>query len=193
MRLNAFSYYVDFAISAALVALLAGTTFATGNAMQAAQWLLVVCLGFAGWTLIEYFVHRVIYHNVPYFRDLHAAHHAEPAAHIGAPPIIGIVLILMVFFTPIVTTSFIVASGLTTGMLAGYMTYMLVHHAAHHWRLPPTFWLTRIGRHHALHHHHSEQCNFGITTSIWDRMLGTAFERRGATSHPSGARSEVTP
>jgi sterol desaturase/sphingolipid hydroxylase (fatty acid hydroxylase superfamily) len=79
----------------------------------------------------------------------------------------------------------IAASSLTTGVLAGYVGYMLVHHAAHYWTVSPGSWLNQARRHHALHHYHSETFNFGITTSIWDHVFGTAVTsgREQARSH----------
>ncbi len=176
MRLNAFGYYADFFISMALIALLAAAALTQGTLTQRAQWVLCVAAGVAGWTLLEYMIHRLLYHNVPYFIELHDAHHAKPNAFIGAPPIIGIALIFLMFFMPIVALSFVAASGITAGILAGYMAYMLVHHAAHHWNLPATSWLYPARRHHALHHHHREDGNFGITTPFWDRVFGTVHE-----------------
>ncbi len=186
MRLSKLGYYADFFISLLLIVVSIGVaTFDTR--LNGAKWLLCVGLGAAAWTLIEYMIHRWIYHRVPYFRGLHEAHHAEPGADIGAPPIIGVVLILTVFYAPAATTSFVIASGLTTGVLAGYSAYMLVHHADHHWTPRPTSWLFRARRRHALHHHHSDLCNFGITTSVWDRLFGTAGAiAQGAVHHGRG-------
>ena len=175
MRLSSLSYYADYYLSLALVMGLAGSTLAAGTWIECAEWLLSACLGVAAWTLIEYLIHRFMYHHVRFFRSFHDAHHAEPTAHIGAPPVIGIVLILAVCFLPIAATRFVFASGLTSGMLIGYIAYMLAHHAAHFWQLSTGSWLNRLGRHHLLHHYQSKECNFGITTSFWDKVFGTAF------------------
>ena len=176
MRLSRLAYYIDFVISAGLVVGLAGYTISVAASIELGQWLLYAGLGAAGWTLIEYAVHRVIYHHAPYFRDLHDAHHAQPNAYIGAPPLIGIIIIVAVFFAPVVKVSHVAATGLTAGVLLGYMAYMLIHHAAHYWVLTPTSWLYRTRRHHALHHYNSNRGNFGITTSFWDHAFGTAIE-----------------
>jgi len=175
MRLNALFYYADFFLSAALILVLAVCMLMEATAAIAAQWLAAASLGFAAWTLVEYFVHRVLYHNVPYFVELHDAHHAEPDAFIGAPAVIGIVLFFLLLYFPISVVSVNAAGGVTAGMLAGYMAYMLLHHAAHHWNVPPGTWLYRARHHHALHHHHSEEGNYGITTPFWDHVFGTAL------------------
>jgi sterol desaturase/sphingolipid hydroxylase (fatty acid hydroxylase superfamily) len=174
MRLSKLCYYGDFFVSLALIVLMAGSAVILPTWPQRAVWLVFALLGAAGWTLVEYLLHRWLYHHVSFFREAHAAHHAEPNAHIGAPPVIGILLIFGIFYAPLATVYPIAASGLTTGVLGGYVAYMLVHHAAHYWTVRPGSWLYHARRHHALHHYHSQDCNFGITTAMWDRVFGTA-------------------
>lgn len=178
MRLNALAYYADFFISFALILMLAVTASWNGTLATVAQWTSCALAGFMVWTLLEYFVHRVLYHNVPYFVEMHDAHHAEPNAYIGAPPVIGVVLILALCYAPIVPFNELAASGFTAGMFAGYMAYMLLHHAAHYWNVRPGTWLYMARRHHALHHYHHEEGNYGIVTSLWDHAFGTNLEHR---------------
>jgi sterol desaturase/sphingolipid hydroxylase (fatty acid hydroxylase superfamily) len=177
MRLSQLSYYADFFLSAACVVGLIVLVAMHAEGIQLAGWLCYVVLGGVGWTLLEYATHRWIYHRVPFFKELHNAHHAEPDAHIGAPPVIGLVIIFGLFFVPIVGTSLLAACGVTTGMLLGYMAYMLVHHAAHYWTLPAGTWLYQARHHHAVHHYRAVEGNYGITTTVWDHAFGTAYGR----------------
>ncbi len=178
MRLSALGYYVDFFISLALVVGLAAAALLSGPWQQSGQWGACFLAGLLVWTFVEYLVHRILYHNVAYFERLHDAHHAEPNAYIGAPPIIGVVGIILLFFVPFVWVSFVAASGVTSGVLTGYMAYMLTHHAAHFWNVPPSSLFYHLRRHHALHHHHHDLGNYGITTSFWDHVFGTSLEGR---------------
>lgn len=183
MRLNTFAYYADFFLSLALVAVLAVRLVMGGTWFNVAQWTLSLAGGIALWTLAEYTIHRWIYHRVPVFQKFHDEHHAKPAAMIGAPPAIGIALILVIVYAPALTVSIAVASGLTAGMLLGYMAYQLVHHASHFWRPAPGSYLYRTRLHHSLHHYHSEQGNYGITTAYWDEVFGTALKPRRQPSN----------
>lgn len=45
--------------------------------------------GLAGWTAIEYAMHRFVLHGMPPFRAWHALHHARPSARIGAPTLLS--------------------------------------------------------------------------------------------------------
>lgn len=176
MRLNTLSYYADFFLSGALVLVLVSSKVWNPAPVEILAALAFVAAGFATWTLFEYLVHRLLYHNVAYFQKLHDAHHAEPNAFIGAPPVIGVVLIIVMTYVPVMPFSTLAAVFMTSGMLLGYMAYMLLHHAAHYWNLPANSWLYQARRHHALHHFHQVEGNYGITTAFWDHVFGTAIE-----------------
>ena len=177
MRLSKLSYFADFYISMVLIAGLASFGSMLPTWLKRGEWVLYASLGFVLWTLLEYAIHRWLYHHVPYFKDIHEAHHAEPNAYIGAPATVGIALIFAIFFAPLATFNVVAASGLTAGVLMGYLAYMILHHAAHYWTLPPGSWLYQARRHHALHHYSSQASNFGIITSFWDHVFGTATRR----------------
>jgi sterol desaturase/sphingolipid hydroxylase (fatty acid hydroxylase superfamily) len=184
MRLSAVSYYADFFLGAAAILLLivrmvpGDEALAQGFESLIAYRIACVVAGFVLWTLFEYAVHRVLYHNIPFFRAMHDAHHAEPNAFIGAPPVIGVVLVIAITYWPIASINDMAASGLTVGMLLGYMAYMVLHHAAHYWNVATGSWLYQARRHHALHHHHRLEGNYGITTAFWDHVFGSALEPR---------------
>jgi hypothetical protein len=59
----------------------------------------------------------------------------------------------------------------------GYVFYCLIHHGSHHWNFRNR-WLRRMRRHHLIHHAHPHT-NWGFTTSLWDHVFGTAYQRGG--------------
>jgi len=67
-------------------------------------------------------------------------------------------------------------------LYVGYNYFALVHHLQHHRGkdLAGVAYLPRLERLHALYHHR-QVVNFGISTTIWDRLFGT-FE---PTNEPS--------
>lgn len=178
MRLSRIAYHADFVLAPLLALLLAWTAPGLATVAGVGAWLGWVVGGFVVWTLLEYAVHRFVYHHVPYFRDVHDAHHADPRGLIGAPPIVALILIMATFYAPASSLGATAASGFTIGALAGYFAYMTLHHAAHHWRTTPGTWLHLARRHHAQHHHAGVEGNFGITTSLWDHVFGTALQPR---------------
>jgi sterol desaturase/sphingolipid hydroxylase (fatty acid hydroxylase superfamily) len=64
----------------------------------------------------------------------------------------------------------------TTGIATGYLWYVFVHYSTHHWRPRRNSYLYRARLRHACHHHLSRSGNFGVTTSAWDHVFGTALE-----------------
>lgn len=178
MRLSTFSYYADFFLAAGFILFLTASIFKELSVAGSAQVAGFAAAGFVIWTMLEYFVHRVLYHHVPFFKELHDAHHQEPDGFIGAPPVIGIALIFVITYLPLASISALAAHGMTIGMLIGYMGYMVLHHSAHHWKPRKGSWLWRARRHHALHHHLGVEGNYGIVTSFWDHMFGTSLQPR---------------
>lgn len=180
MRLSATAYYADFYLGGAIILalLFRGVVLALADDafIGLSIWLSFALVGLVAWSLAEYAVHRFAYHRVPFLQRLHDAHHAAPNELIGAPPLIGIIIIFAFGFLPFFAFAPQAACGLTSGLLVGYMAYMLVHHASHYWKPRPGTWLHALRRHHAFHHYRSEDCNFGIITSFWDHVFGTALE-----------------
>ena len=66
------------------------------------------------------------------------------------------------------------AALLVFGLYAGYNYFALLHHWQHHRSqdLAGVTYLRRLERLHHLHHHRPV-VNFGISTTIWDRLFGT--------------------
>jgi sterol desaturase/sphingolipid hydroxylase (fatty acid hydroxylase superfamily) len=75
-----------------------------------------------------------------------------------------------------VSRSLIVASGLMTGIWAGFLYYELVHYRVHCTATNSGFIARQRRRH--FHHHfaHPDEC-FGVTTPVWDFVFGTGHRR----------------
>jgi sterol desaturase/sphingolipid hydroxylase (fatty acid hydroxylase superfamily) len=134
----------------------------------------IALVGLASWTLIEYLLHRFILHGLQPFKRWHAEHHDRPTALICTPTVLSASLIAVLVFLPaLLLGGAWRASALTLGVLVGYLTYAITHHATHHWR-GREGWMLRRKRMHALHHSasHQPQC-FGVSSALWDHMLGT--------------------
>lgn len=133
----------------------------------------LVLLGLAGWTLVEYAMHRFILHGLAPFRGWHAQHHARPTARIASPTILSAGLIFGLVFLPVLVLADVwSACALTLGLLIGYFGYAVTHHATHHWNIDSP-WLKRRKRAHALHHHLARPGSYGVTSSFWDQVFGS--------------------
>lgn len=139
-------------------------------------------VGVLSWTLVEYLLHRFVFHWVevaePWrtmFSGLHMAHHEAPDSStlIVAPPVVSFTfatLFFLIFWT--LTQNLAAAALLITGLFTGYCIYEWVHFATHQYAMT-----SRLGRvlkkYHLQHHHKHPNKGFGVTSPFWDRVFGT--------------------
>ena len=183
MKLSKALYFGDFVAAPLAILVLAAMALGRGG-HEALPWLLALLAGFGTWTLIEYAVHRWLYHRVPFFEKFHDAHHADPDGLIGAPSFFAIIVLLALFFAPLLVLGFVIASGFGSGTLIGYVLYMLVHHASHHVAPKPGSLLYAARIRHMAHHYHVRPGNYGIITDFWDRMFSTHLKGRSRAPRP---------
>jgi len=177
MPINKFFYYGDFFANPFAVIVLIYVAFAAGGMQAVPVFAGSLIIGVVIWTLVEYLVHRFVYHHAPFFSALHDSHHKAPASFIGVPSFVSSGFLIAVCFFPVRMFDAIAACGFTSGMLIGYAAYMFVHHATHHFSIEPGHWLYKSRVRHMAHHYH-DNANFGVSTGFWDRVFGTTGVRR---------------
>ena len=90
--------------------------------------------GLAGWSLIEYAMHRFVFHGIEPFQRMHGEHHRRPQALIATPTVLSLALILVLVWLPATLLGGVwLAGGATLGVAVGYFAYGVIHHAVHHW------------------------------------------------------------
>ena len=171
-------YYADFIIYAIL--LLALTAFTLrGSRWDQLTWLGAAISGAASWTLVEYTLHRFVFHRVPFIADLHDAHHASPRAYASTPTWLTLLILGGLFFLPIWRLFTLnIAFGAISGLIAGWLWYGLVHHVIHHRRPRRLAIALKAASHRHVRHHAVEGGNFGVTTPVWDYVFGTNISSR---------------
>ena len=147
--------------------------------------------GVALWSMLEYGLHRFVFHCDEHLPDhpasitghfiFHGIHHKLPSdpLRLVMPPagtalIAGAVLTGMrvgLWWLPGADVA--AAFGAT---LASYVGYDLTHYALHHTRPRPTTFLARRQRYHRRHHAENREVRgFGVTFAFWDKMFGTSY------------------
>jgi sterol desaturase/sphingolipid hydroxylase (fatty acid hydroxylase superfamily) len=190
MRLTRIGYYVDFWLYPLLILALAVAAFTTSGLRPALYWSSAFLIGLASWTLLEYALHRLVLHHAPYFAAMHERHHDDPSGMIGTPTWLSVGLGVVSVLLPVwALLDFAFASGLTAGMMLGYLWYISVHHASHHWLPKRGSYLCEARLRHLRHHYSREAGNFGVTTPLWDWVFGTALDER----RRSDPRREIDP
>jgi sterol desaturase/sphingolipid hydroxylase (fatty acid hydroxylase superfamily) len=173
MRLSKAGYYADYVVYPVLLLPLAAVAVVDRTLEERAAWCIALCGGVIAFTLLEYLTHRVLLHGVPPFSGLHDVHHRSPTADIGIPTWLSAAFGGAVFASLYLGAGLNLASGLTAGLILGYLWFGLLHHAVHRWRARDGSYLHRAKRRHSRHHHERQPGNFGVTTAYWDRLFGT--------------------
>lgn len=150
-----------------------------GTAAALALW---AAAGVAAWSPVEYLLHRFVLHGMAPFDGWHAEHHRRPTALIGSPTLFSAGLFTGLAGLPAwALLGTWPALALVFGLVTGYLAYSLTHHAMHHaaprWR-PIAGWVSTRRRWHARHHGAlpagARRGQFGVSSSLWDRVFGTA-------------------
>jgi dihydroceramide fatty acyl 2-hydroxylase len=142
-----------------------------------------VLLGYIGWTLLEYFGHRYLFHaDLPgtfgariHFL-IHGVHHDHPndPLRLVMPVLMSAPIMAAAFTTIYALTNFqALAYPVMLGFMLGYVCYDLVHYYVHHSR-PKIPVLRALRERHMRHHFHDESRGFGVSAPWWDVVFGTA-------------------
>ncbi|GGY29282.1 hypothetical protein GCM10008098_23230 [Rhodanobacter panaciterrae] len=170
------NYWAELGVDTALglLLLVAGWRLHAGSALTA---LLAIGLGLFAFSFIEYFFHRWMFHTrIPLFKQGHDMHHERPLGYDSLPFFLPAVVLLALagLFALIMPTGF--ALLMAGAITFGYIAYGLSHFTIHHVRFKRPLLRRWAGAHH-VHHYHPGS-NFGVTTPLWDVLLGTRYVRQ---------------
>ncbi|UJR78315.1 sterol desaturase family protein [Sandaracinus amylolyticus] len=140
---------------------------------------LLFVLGWAAWSLVEYLMHRFLFHARVESETLriatllaHGHHHVWPQdpRRIAATPVqlVSIALLFQGLFRLALGPDAWWAA--MAGATVGYVAYELVHWVAHHGR-PTTRVMRALHAHHMKHHHLAPGSRWGIGTPLWDWLF----------------------
>ncbi|KAK3786484.1 hypothetical protein RRG08_058540 [Elysia crispata] len=140
---------------------------------------LLLVLGVLFWTLLEYIIHRWLFHLKPPASSqflirlhflFHGQHHKSPMdpMRLVFPPVpasmFGVAFYLL--------TKLIFPTGMAhavfAGIIAGYVIYDLTHYYVHHGGTPSIAYFRRLKAYHTLHHYKHQNLGFGISSKMWD-------------------------
>lgn len=170
-----------------VTALLAyGASVGVGPGWLVAQF----ALGWFVWTLMEYWLHRTVFHWVPdawwgerFHFYLHGVHHQwftdkyrlvmPPAASLG----VAVVVYSMLHGLGWAAADLVSPTwtyGLFAGIAMGYMVYDCTHYYIHHFKPAGPIGLA-LRSHHNKHHHNPLYADkkFGVSTTLWDHVFRT--------------------
>jgi 4-hydroxysphinganine ceramide fatty acyl 2-hydroxylase len=162
-------------------------TYLSAQGLGAAPLVGCWIFGFFLWSLIEYLMHRFLFHLDGYLPDnrigitlhftLHGIHHYLPMDpyRLVMPP--TLFLALAVPFWKLAHTLFAfnwyVATAIYCGGVFGYTIYDMTHYFLHHQNLP--LWYKQLKKYHLAHHFLDYELGFGVSSKFWDDIFGTTL------------------
>ena len=145
-------------------------------------------IGVILWTLLEYTLHRFVFHYQPktawgkYIHFLsHGIHHDYPKDStrlvmpllVSIPIGIGTFLLFYLIFDIHYSAAF-------SGIVFGYVCYDSIHYATHHFQMKG-----RVGKflktYHLRHHYSDDHSSYGVSNPLWDYVFRT-IPRKNNTS-----------
>ncbi len=145
--------------------------------------------GLIFFTLVEYLVHRYVYHIEPTTESrrklqwtMHGVHHAYPKdkSRLAMPPVLSIVIgtVLLGLFRLVLGQY---AFSFLAGFMVGYALYLVVHYSVHIFKMPKNV-LRMLWINHAIHHYSKDDVMFGVSSPLWDYVFGTVPNQQKRTS-----------
>ncbi len=138
-------------------------------------------VGVLSWTLLEYLLHRFVFHYHPksewgkrFHFILHGVHHDYPndATRLVMPPGISIPLAIIFYGIFLIVFGVRLTPPTFAGMVFGYLCYDMLHYATHHFSMKRGIWLW-LKQHHMRHHYGDEHTGYGVSSPLWDYVFGT--------------------
>lgn len=145
----------------------------------------LIFVGILVWTLTEYTLHRFIFHfnaksnfGKKIHFIFHGVHHDYPSdsRRLVMPPSVSVPLALLFYFLFQAIFGSMLVAPFFVGFIAGYLVYDMTHYAVHHFNMHSKFWLA-IKKHHIRHHFENSEKGYGVSSPLWDEIMGTNFPK----------------
>ena len=137
-------------------------------------------IGMLIWSLVEYIIHRWLFHyepRTPIGKKLHfivhGVHHDHPndGSRLVMPPAVSIPLavVFCVVFAMILGRF---GPAVSAGFGFGYVCYDSIHYAIHHFPMKRGVWLW-LKQYHFRHHFYDDHAGYGVSSPLWDYVFRT--------------------
>jgi 4-hydroxysphinganine ceramide fatty acyl 2-hydroxylase len=157
------------------------------------NWVAVVALlpiGVLIWTLIEYCLHRFIFHMEPprsglwiqFHFAIHGQHHKVPFDNMRLvfPPVPAGIIMLILYVSLLHVFSLAPLRAMFAGGILGYISYDLLHYFFHHGSPRPGSYLANLKSYHIAHHYINPNLGFGVSSKLWDIPFATTLKFGGS-------------
>jgi dihydroceramide fatty acyl 2-hydroxylase len=162
------------------------TLFVLGaKQLTTAETVALVASGWLFWTLMEYWIHRIVFHFEPesgpgarFHWIIHGVHHDHPndPLRLVMPPSVSVPLASAFYVLFVLVLGTNPGNVFAAGFLLGYLVYDMTHYYLHHFT-PKTRFGKVMRELHMRHHFQDDTRGFGISAPFWDYIFGTPLRR----------------
>lgn len=140
------------------------------------------------WTVVEYVLHRFVFHFHPKSEFakrihfiFHGVHHDYPndAKRLVMPPSASIPMALVIYLLFSFLVPKVYMAAFFAAFLTGYLFYDMTHYALHHANFKSGIW-KKLKKHHMLHHYSDDTKGYGVSSVVWDEVFKTDFPKKEA-------------
>ncbi|NXG37524.1 FA2H hydroxylase, partial [Dromaius novaehollandiae] len=144
----------------------------------------IFLLGMFLWSLIEYLIHRFVFHMKPPASNyylitlhflLHGQHHKSPfdSSRLVFPPVPASLVVVVFYWLLRVLLPEVLGLSMFVGGLCGYVVYDMMHYYLHYGSPKKGTYLYGLKAYHVKHHFEHQKSGFGISTRFWDYPFQT--------------------
>jgi dihydroceramide fatty acyl 2-hydroxylase len=153
--------------------------------LTTAETVALVATGWLFWTLMEYWIHRIVFHFEPesgpgarFHWIIHGVHHDHPndPLRLVMPPSVSVPLAAAFYALFVLVLGTNPGNVFAAGFLLGYLVYDMTHYYLHHFT-PKTRFGKVMRELHMRHHVQDDTRGFGISAPFWDYIFGTPLRR----------------
>lgn len=139
--------------------------------------------GILAWTILEYFLHRYVFHFHPKSEFgkrimfiIHGVHHDYPndSKRLVMPPSLSIPLAFGFYYLYNFLVGDVFVLPFFAGTVLGYLVYDMLHYSFHHLNWDNKLFM-RLKAHHLKHHFKDPDLGFGVSSTLWDKIVGTDY------------------
>lgn len=137
--------------------------------------------GFFLWTLVEYILHRFVFHlesdhplGQKFHFLVHGLHHADPMdpTRLVMPPAASMFLATLFYFGFRGVLGPVLVEPFFAFFVLGYLCYDYIHFSVHHFS-PRTRMGKYLKQSHMQHHYVCPNSRWGVSSPLWDYVFGT--------------------
>lgn len=137
--------------------------------------------GLLVWTLVEYLLHRFLFHmktssfwgNTLHYLT-HGYHHKYPmdVSRLVFPPAGTVIICVPLWLLASLLLPYKAVPAVFGGSLLGFVMYDMIHYYLHHGNSLNEI-TRKLKKYHLNHHYKGGNSSFGVTSALWDWVFGT--------------------